>query len=101
MLFRLKEDAHMSGAYVALGAYGGVGSALCSRLAKKGANLLLAGRDEARLASLAVELGAQTFPVDATNLRQVEACMKQAFELYGQVHGIANCVGSVLLKPAH
>jgi NAD(P)-dependent dehydrogenase (short-subunit alcohol dehydrogenase family) len=91
----------MSVSYVVFGAYGGVGSALCRRLANKGANLLLAGRDEARLASLAAELGTQTFPVDATNLRQVESCVKKASELYGQVKGVANCVGSLLLKPAH
>jgi len=91
----------MSESYVVFGAYGGVGSALCRRLAKKGAKLLLAGRDEARLASLAAELGAQTFPVDVTNLRQVESCMKQASDWYGQVNGVANCVGSLLLKPAH
>jgi len=91
----------MNGAYVVLGAYGGVGSALCRRLAKKGADLLLAGRDETRLATMAAELGTQTFPVDATNLGQVVSCMKQASELYGQVNGVANCVGSLLLKPAH
>jgi NAD(P)-dependent dehydrogenase (short-subunit alcohol dehydrogenase family) len=91
----------MSESYVIFGAYGGVGSALCSRLAKRGANLLLAGRDEARLAPLAAELGAQTFPVDATNLRQVESCIKHASELHGGVNGVANCVGSLLLKPAH
>ena len=91
----------MTGSYVVFGAYGGVGSALCRRLANKGGKLLLAGRDEARLATLAGELGAQTFPVDATNLRQVESCMKQASELYGGVNGVVNCVGSLLLKPAH
>ena len=91
----------MTVSYVVFGAYAGVGSALCRRLDKKGAKLLLAGRDEARLASLAAELGAQTFPVDATNLRQVESCVKQASELYGGVTGVANCVGSLLLKPAH
>ena len=91
----------MTVSYVVFGAYGGVGSALCRRLAKKVAKLMLSGRDEARLATLAAELGAQTFPVDATNLRQVESCMKQAAELYGQVSGVANCVGSLLLKPAH
>jgi len=91
----------MTVSYVVFGAYGGVGCALCRRLAKKGAKMLLAGRDEARLALLAAELGGQTFPVDATNLRQVESCMKQAAELYGQVNGVANCVGSLLLKPAH
>jgi 3-oxoacyl-[acyl-carrier protein] reductase len=91
----------MSGTYVVFGAYGGVGSALCRRLATKGANLLLAGRDEARLASMASELGAQTFTVDASNLGQVDLCVKRATELYGPIHGVANCVGSLMLKPAH
>src|SRR5271166_4746226 len=91
----------MSSTYVVFGAYGGIGSALCRRLAKKGANLLLAGRDEARLAELAAELGAHFFPVNATDLRMVESCIKRASQLHGQVHGVANCVGSLLLKPAH
>jgi 3-oxoacyl-[acyl-carrier protein] reductase len=91
----------MSNSYVVFGAYGGVGAALCKRLANKGAALLLAGRDEARLASLAGELGAKVFPLDATDLRQVESCMRQAATLHGQVDGVANCVGSLLLKPAH
>ncbi len=54
-----------------------------------------------RLASLAAELGAETFVLDATNLAQVEACMKHAAQLFGGVNGVANCVGSLLLKPAH
>lgn len=41
----------MSNSYVVFGAYGGVGSALCRRLSNKGAALLLAGRDETRLAT--------------------------------------------------
>ncbi len=91
----------MSGSYVIFGAYGGVGSALCRRLARRSAKLFLVGRDEVRLAGLAAELDAQTFIADATNLRQVESCMKQASALCGQIHGVANCVGSLLLKPAH
>ena len=90
-----------SGLHIVIGAYGGIGSALSRRLAKKGANLLLAGRDEVRLASLAAELGAQTFALDASNVRQVELCMKQVLELFGPVSGVANCVGSLLRKPAH
>lgn len=91
----------MSESYIVFGAYGGVGSALCHRLAKKGARLLMAGRDEVRLAGLAAGISAQTFALDATDLRQVEACMKQAADLFGQVDGVANCAGSLLLKPAH
>jgi NAD(P)-dependent dehydrogenase (short-subunit alcohol dehydrogenase family) len=90
----------MTQSYVVFGAYGGIGAALCRRLAKRGAHLLLAGRDEVRLASLAAELGAESCSVDARDLGQVELCMKRAAELR-PIHGVANCVGSLLLKPAH
>jgi 3-oxoacyl-[acyl-carrier protein] reductase len=91
----------MGQVYVVFGAYGGIGSALCRRLARKDSHLLLAGRDEVRLANLAAELNAETFCVDARNLREVESCMERAAELHGHVNGVANCVGSLLLKPAH
>jgi len=91
----------MSQSYVIFGAYGGIGSALCRRLAKKGARLLLAGRDEVRLSTLAAELGAETFCLDACNLQQVESCIRRAAELHGPTIGVANCVGSLLLRPAH
>ena len=91
----------MESAYVVLGAYGGIGSALSRRLASRGHQLLLAGRDEVRLAGLAAELGAQTYVLDAINVRHVEACFKHASQLFGGLTGVANCVGSLLLKPAH
>ena len=86
----------MKQSYVVFGAYGGIGSTLCRRLAKKGAKLLLAGRDEVRLSGLAAELGAEAFCLDACNLQQVESCMKRAAELHGLLNGVANCVGAQL-----
>ncbi len=91
----------MNQSYVVFGAYGGIGSALSRRLARKGAKLLLAGRDEVRLSGLADELGAEAFCLDARDLQQVESCMKHATELHGPPSGVASCVGSLLLKPAH
>ncbi|MHB8501082.1 MAG: SDR family NAD(P)-dependent oxidoreductase [Candidatus Acidiferrales bacterium] len=91
----------MNRSYVVFGAYGGIGAALCRRLVQKGAHVLPAGRDGARLGCLAAELGAETFSLDVTNLRLVESCMKRAAELHGPVNGVVNCVGSLLLKPAH
>ena len=101
VLGRGNRVAYMAQSYVIFGAYGGIGSTLCRRLAKKGAQLLLAGRDEVRLANLAAELGAETFPLDASNLAQVESCIKHGEELFGDLDGVANCVGSLTLKPAH
>jgi len=86
---------------VVLGAAGGIGSALTRRLASEGARLVLAGRTPGSIALLAGELGAHGTVVDATRFEQVDAIFAEALELYGRVDGVVNCVGSLLLKPAH
>jgi 3-oxoacyl-[acyl-carrier protein] reductase len=94
----------MPASYVILGAYGGIGSALARRLAAKGARLLLAGRNAEKLSALAIELGAEQALADATDSTQIEAAIAQAAQAFtqqgGQLDGIANCFGSLLLKPA-
>lgn len=87
--------------YVVFGAYGGVGSALARRLSTKGARLVLSGRDPDALAALADELGAAPRPVDATDLDAVSELLKGVRDEFGPLTGVANCVGSLLLKPAH
>jgi NAD(P)-dependent dehydrogenase (short-subunit alcohol dehydrogenase family) len=87
--------------YVVFGAYGGVGSALARRLAGGGAQLVLSGRDEEALGTLATELDAVARPVDATDLEGVGQLLKDAREEFGPLAAVANCVGSLLLKPAH
>ena len=44
---------------------------------------MLAGRDEVRLAGLAADLGAQTFALDASNVRQVEIVYEAGVEYSG------------------
>jgi NAD(P)-dependent dehydrogenase (short-subunit alcohol dehydrogenase family) len=87
--------------YVVFGASGGIGSALSRRLASKGAQLVLAGRNSERVEALAGEMGAEPAKVDVEFPDQVDACFQRAIETYGRVDGAANCVGSLLLKPAH
>ena len=88
-------------AYVLLGAYGGIGSALARRLSAKGAKLTLVGRDEAKLTALADELQAHRLLADATQSTEVEAAISAAAVHHGELAGVANCFGSLLLKPAH
>ena len=88
-------------AVLVLGAAGGIGGALSRRLAAERVKLVVAGRDAARLEAIAAETGATPFVLDATRPAEVEAAAARAVELDGRLDGLANCVGSILLKPAH
>ncbi len=87
--------------FVVLGAYGGIGSTLSRMLAARGHKLLLVGRDETRLRSLSAELGASQAQADATDSASIESAIAAAAKEFGELHGVANCFGSLLLKPGH
>ena len=87
--------------HVVLGASGAIGSALARQLAGRGARLVLGGRDTAALDALAAETGGLPCPGDASAPEAAERAVAIARERYGRLDGAANCVGSVLLKPAH
>lgn len=97
----MNTDRNGQAVYVILGATGGIGSELSRQLAAQGASLMLGAQTSEKLEKLANELRAQHFALDATQTGQVDRCVEQTVETYGRVDGIANCVGSVLLKPAH
>jgi NAD(P)-dependent dehydrogenase (short-subunit alcohol dehydrogenase family) len=62
----------------------------------------LAARDQQRLDALAKELGgAPSRSLDATSFDQVDEFVKSIADETGRIDGIANLVGSILLKPAH
>jgi len=84
-----------------LGASGGIGSALARQLVSGGSQVFLAGRDPAKVGPLASELGMPHGLVEATDPDAIDACADGAAAALGSLTGIANCVGSLLLKPAH
>ena len=86
-----------------LGATGTIGSELCERLIGTVDRVLLVARDESKLRTLADRLGPSAIPCHVADFASSDA-VKSAIE--GQLgeqplSGIVNCIGSLLLKPAH
>lgn len=87
--------------YLVFGASGGIGSALVRRLVAAGGAVCVAARPSIQLVTLAGTTGTHMLEVDATDHDAVGDCVKAAVERLGRLDGIASCVGSLLLKPAH
>ena len=94
-------DSSGTPVYALLGATGGIGSEVARRLADDGAQLVLGARTESDVQDLAAETGGDAFPLDATAFDEVQSLVSHATDTYGQLDGIVNFVGSILLKPAH
>jgi NAD(P)-dependent dehydrogenase (short-subunit alcohol dehydrogenase family) len=88
-------------AFLILGGSGGIGSAVVRQLVAADHQVAIAGRNAATLETVGDETGARVFEVDATDVLAVERVATQAKATLGGLYGIANCVGSILLKPAH
>jgi NAD(P)-dependent dehydrogenase (short-subunit alcohol dehydrogenase family) len=88
-------------AFLILGATGGIGSELSRQLDALDARLYLVARGKERLDDLSAELEVSSASSDATVFENVEAVARETSEMFGRLDGIANCVGSLLLKPAH
>jgi len=88
--------------HLVIGATGAAGSATVARLRTAGARVVVAGRDGDELSRLAEETGAEdTHEVDARDPAQVGELISGVADTHGRLDGVANLVGSVLLKPAH
>jgi 3-oxoacyl-[acyl-carrier protein] reductase len=88
--------------HLVIGANGAAGSATVARLRAAGARVVLAGRDGDELSRLAAEADAEdAHEVDARDLTQVGELVADVAATHGRLDGVANLVGSVLIKPAH
>lgn len=84
-----------------LGATGSIGSALARRLRRNGHPLLLVGRNLDKLQALGDELGQEYLVLASDSTQRVEELLRENAERFGGYSGLVNCIGSVLLKPAH
>src|SRR6476619_8604104 len=83
---------------VITGGGGGIGAAMASAFAARGARLVLADVDEAAMAAVAAALGARgaevlTVPTDVTAGESVRALADAAERRFGAVHIVCNNAG--------
>lgn len=83
--------------FVILGGSGGIGSALARNLVGSGHQVLLAGRNTEKMAAL----GLPHTHAEAQNNASIEAAIELGKQQFGELDGVANCFGSLLLKPGH
>lgn len=84
-----------------LGASGSIGSVLARRLVSRGTKVILIGRNIDKLSPLAEELQQPCCVVDISRTESLESQLREVTQTTGPLTGIVNCIGSVLLKPAH
>lgn len=87
--------------FVILGGNSCVAKSLARRLLSCGNDLLMTARSDDGAAKLAVEFSCATAVATAEDSASIDACVEQALQRFGRVDGVVNCIGSVLLKPAH
>lgn len=87
--------------FVVFGGTGTIGGATAKLLVDSGANVLVAGRDRAKLNSLKEKLNVDTCMVDASEEKAIDSCITNYLEKNEKVDGVVNCIGSIFLKPAH
>ena len=86
-----------------VGATGGIGEAVCKRLADEKANLILFSRNHDKLKRLENNLNTNVISVvgDATKLIDLENAVKIGIEKFGKIDSLIHAVGSIVLKPIH
>lgn len=92
--------------FIVYGASGGIGSELCRKLTHiDGARIVLAGRSEDKLQAVKElcvgDAARMVHVVDVEDPGSVDAVTSATLSQWGRLDGVANCVGSVALKPAH
>ncbi len=88
-------------AFAIYGATGTIGRCIAEKLAAQGHTTLLIGRNAEKLAALAAHLNQPSSLIDLSQSQSFEEAIAQHPQVVEQLDGVINCIGSLLLKPAH
>lgn len=86
---------------VIFGATGGIGRAVANQLRKAGESVFLVGRDENKTSQAARELDAAYAILPEISFQGFEHVFEQVEAQGFFPFGVVNCIGSLVLKPAH
>lgn len=87
---------------IIFGSTGTIGKALTKQLKEAGHQLILCGRDEDKLASQKQELSAaKSYTINLDEPEGIKDVFVEASKEFETIDGVVNCIGSLLLKPAH
>jgi NAD(P)-dependent dehydrogenase (short-subunit alcohol dehydrogenase family) len=86
---------------VIVGAYGGIGQALCEEVSSKGGHAYLVGRDSQKLSEVAGRFGFASAVADASDWDQLDSALELASQNMQGINALVCLAGSVLLKPLH
>ncbi|MBC2606634.1 SDR family NAD(P)-dependent oxidoreductase [Pelagicoccus albus] len=90
-----------SGNYAVLGAAGGIGRKLTESLLSQGCKVMAGVRNAAEAATVSELDGAELYEIDACDWDAYSDFYDKMESSFGRIDGVAVCVGSILLKPAH
>lgn len=95
------ENKNIMSLIAILGATGTIGSVLARRLVRQGQPVLLVGRNEEKLRSLSEEIGQPFVMADVASSQTLEEALRSGSDAHNGCRAVVNCIGSLLLKPAH
>lgn len=97
----MTHETHPRPVALIVGGSGGIGSALARRLVEHDWHVVVAARDGTRLREVAGAIGAEALELDASRSPNVDEAIDAIVARHGRLDGVAHCIGSILLKPAH
>lgn len=86
---------------IIFGGVGGIGGALAERLAGAGWRVAVTSRELEKAREAAGALDGLGLSADVNEARAVDEAVAAAAKEFGGLYAAVNCVGSILIKPAH